>query len=70
MQSAYERNMVTRSRNHRCSGKAISIIYSECWSIALFMQQAKRMRFIIFSGGLPDSCMFFPHYLINSTIFG
>jgi len=38
-----------RSRNRCCSGKAISITYSECMSLALVSQNAKRMRHIILS---------------------
>jgi hypothetical protein len=40
---------VARSRNHCCRGKAISITYSECVSVALVIQHAKRMRRIILS---------------------
>jgi hypothetical protein len=51
--------------------KAISITYSECVSVALVIQHAKRMRRIILSS---VACLavpyFFPHYLINGTIFG
>jgi hypothetical protein len=36
-----------RSRNHCCRGKAISITYSECVSVALVIQHGKRMRCII-----------------------
>ena len=41
------RNTGARSRNHCCSGKAISITYSECVSVALVTQRATRMRRII-----------------------
>ena len=34
----------TRSRNHCCSGKAISITYSECVSVALVIKHPMRMR--------------------------
>jgi hypothetical protein len=43
-----KRNM-TRSRNHWCRGKAVSITYSECVSVALVISHAKRMRCIILS---------------------
>ena len=33
-----------RSRNHFCSGKARNITYSECMSVALVIQHAKRVR--------------------------
>jgi hypothetical protein len=39
----------TRSNNHCCSGKAITITYSECVSVALGIQHAKRTRRIILS---------------------
>jgi hypothetical protein len=41
-----QRNMEARSYNRCCSGKAISIIYSECVYLALGIQRAKRMRHI------------------------
>jgi len=37
----------TRSRNDYCRGKAKSITYSECVSIALVIQRAERMLRII-----------------------
>ena len=47
-QCMYKRNMEARSYNHCCSGKAISITYSECVFVALFIQHAMRMRRFIF----------------------
>jgi hypothetical protein len=44
--------------NHCCSGKAISITYSECAFIALGIQQAVRMHHIV-TGGLPGCTVFF-----------
>jgi hypothetical protein len=41
------RNVEARSRNHCCCGKAISITYSECVSVALVIQHSKHMRRII-----------------------
>jgi hypothetical protein len=41
--------MEVRSRNHCCRGKAICVTYSECVSVALVIQHAKRMRRIILS---------------------
>ena len=32
-----------RSRNHSCCGKAMSIIHSECVSVALVIHHAKRL---------------------------
>jgi hypothetical protein len=38
---------MARSRNHCCSGKAVSITYSEYVSGALVIQHAVRMRHIV-----------------------
>jgi len=43
----YTPNIESRSRNHCCHGKAISITYSECVSVALAIQHKKPMRCII-----------------------
>jgi hypothetical protein len=48
-QCTYQRNNEARSRNHCCRGKAVSITYSECVSVALVNQHAKRMRRVILS---------------------
>jgi hypothetical protein len=40
-------NTEARSRNHCCRGKAITIIYSECMSVALVINHTKRMRRVI-----------------------
>ena len=53
-----ERQTEARSRNHFCSGKAISITYSEYVFVALDVQHAMRMRHI-FICGLPRSTIFF-----------
>ena len=42
-----ERNTGARSRNHCCCGKTINITYSECVSVTLVIQHAKRMLRII-----------------------
>jgi hypothetical protein len=67
----YKRNIEARSRKHFCRWKAISIAYSECVSVALIMQIAKRIRHIIL---IFVTCLsvphFFPLYLIKSTVFG
>ena len=39
--------MEARSRNHWCSGKAVSITHSEYMSLALVTQHATRMRHIV-----------------------
>ena len=49
----YERNIKERSRNHSCRGNAISIRYSECLSVVLVIQHAKRMLHVILS---PVTC--------------
>jgi hypothetical protein len=43
-QSIYVRENAARYRNHCWLGRAMSITDSECVSIALFNQYAKRMR--------------------------
>ena len=43
------RNNEQRSCNHFCSGKAISITYSQCLSVSLVTQHAMRMRHFILS---------------------
>jgi hypothetical protein len=57
------------SCSHCCRRKAIRITYCECASASLGVQHAMRMRHIAICG-LPHSTIFFPHYLINGTIFG
>jgi hypothetical protein len=37
------------SRNHSCTGKAVSITFSECVFVALVIQNAKRVRRILLS---------------------
>ena len=68
-QFTYERNIEARSRNHYCSGKAISITYSECVSVALVIQEANRMRRVMLLCGLSEFSIFFPHYFIKGTTF-
>jgi len=58
----------TCSYNHCCSGKAVSITYSECVFVALYIQNEMRMRHTAICG-LLGSTRVFPHYLINGTIF-
>ena len=41
------RNIEALSCNHRCRGKAVNILFSECLSVALVFQHAMRMRRII-----------------------
>jgi len=44
------RNSGARSCYHCCSGTPISITYSQCASVALGIQHAKRMRHIVICG--------------------
>ena len=48
-QCMYQCNIEACLRNHCCHGKTISIKYSECVSVALVIQHAKRMCRIILS---------------------
>jgi hypothetical protein len=48
----------------------MSITYSECVSVAVVIQHAKRMRHVILSSVICLAAQMFPHYLINDTILG
>ena len=52
-----KRNIETRSHNHCCHEKAVSITYSECVFVALVILHATRMRYTVI-------CV-----LLRSTIF-
>jgi hypothetical protein len=60
------RNIEARSCDHCCSGKAMSVTYSECVSLALGIQHAMRIRHFILSS---VCTIFFPRYFINGTIY-
>jgi len=61
-------NTEARSCNRYCSGKAISITYSECVSVALDTQH--EMAHAIYCHLWPLRLYrIFPHYFINDTIF-
>jgi len=51
-------NIEARSRNHCCSGKTISITYSERVFVALYFQHAMCMHYIAICG-LSRSTKFF-----------
>jgi hypothetical protein len=50
---SYKGNVEVRSCNYCFRGKALSITYSECVSVALGIQHAKRMRRIMSSVACP-----------------
>jgi hypothetical protein len=62
----YQNKTETSWHNHFCRRKAIIITYSECVSLALIIQHAKRMRHIILLSVVRANVP----YLINGTIFG
>jgi hypothetical protein len=62
------RNNEARSCNHCWSGKSISITYCECVFVALNIQHAIRVRYIVICD-LPGCTIFF-HYFKNGTNFG
>jgi hypothetical protein len=53
------RTAQARTRNHCCRGKAISITYAECVSVALVIKHEKRMRRIILSS---VACLAVPYF--------
>jgi hypothetical protein len=48
-QCTYKRNVEMRCCSHCCRRKAVSITYSECVFVALVIQRAMGMRYIILS---------------------
>ena len=68
-QCACKCNIGTRLRNHGCSGKAISIVYSESVFVTLVIQDAKHMTVLHCLLWLVRLYHIFPHYLINGTTF-
>jgi hypothetical protein len=70
MQCTYKRNTEELSRNHCCSGKAISITYSECVSVGLVIRMQCACAILYCHLWPVRLYHIFPHYLINGTIFG
>jgi len=54
-----QRNIETPSRNHYCRWKAKSKAYSECMSVALFIQDAKCIFHSIVSS---VACLLLPYF--------
>ena len=63
------RNSETRSCNHCCHGKAISIIYSEFVLVALVIQHAICMRCCILPSDACPPLIYFSTLSHSSTIF-
>ena len=68
-QRRFQRNIEALFCNHFCSGKGMSITYSDCVFVALVNQHAKRIDHTVICG-LSVSIKFFPHYQIKGSIFG
>jgi hypothetical protein len=58
------------SHNHCCGGKAITITYSECVSVALVIQHAKGVRRIILSYVACPDLPYFSALSHKSKFFG
>jgi hypothetical protein len=69
-QCTYKRNIQAHSRNHFSRGKAIRISYSECVSVPLNIQHAKRTRRIVLLSMACPGLTNFPRNFINGTIVG
>jgi hypothetical protein len=59
-QHAYKRDIEARSRNYCYRGKAISITYCDCVSVALLSLHAMRMRCVLLSSVLSLAVPYFP----------
>jgi hypothetical protein len=69
-QCTHKRNTEARSRNHCCSGKETSIIYSECVSVTIVIQHATGMSVLYSHMWSVWLYNIFPRYFISGTIFG
>ena len=65
----YKCNIKACLCNRYCRGKAISITYSECVSLASIIQHARHMHSIKLSSAASLAVPYFFTYLINSIIF-
>ena len=63
------RNIETRSCNHCCSRKGISIVYSECVFLDLGIQHAMRTRHIVICD-LPGSTIFLNIISLTARFLG
>jgi len=67
----YTRNIQARSHNHFYRKRAISITYADCVSAAtIIIYHTRLIPAIELPSVASGSSIFFPHYLINGTIFG
>ena len=66
----YKRNNEVLSRNSFCRGKALTITYFECVCSRSYPACKERAQYCIVVCDLSGSVTFFPHFLINGTIFG
>jgi hypothetical protein len=64
----YKYEVEARQHSYFWRGRAISITYSECVSVALVIQQARRIRLIVLSSFACGSCITFSH--ITSSQLG
>jgi hypothetical protein len=65
----YKRHIEAHSRNHCCRGKSRSITYSDCVSVVLVIQHARRMRRVLFIPVAYLALLYFSA-LVEGTIFG
>ena len=59
-QCTYKQNIEARSRKHWCHAKTIHITYSECVSVALVIQHAKCMCYVLFVSTACPTLPYFP----------
>jgi len=64
-----QRNIEARYFNHCCSGKAMSITSFVCISVPLDIQSMQFASAVLYYLWPVPFYNYFPHYLINGTIF-